>query len=114
MTRVREEIRSARDARGVLPGLAVTGGVITSAGLVLAATFAVLDAAAGGVRRVGFAVALGVLIDTIIVRSLLVTALAYDIGPHIWWPSKLAHPERQSGRTTPPCPPEREAVTDGT
>ena len=90
MTRVREESIRMGTRPGTLKALAVTGGVITSAGIVLAATFAVL-----GVLplvflvQLGFAVAFGVLLDTLIVRSLLVPALAYDIGPKIWWPSKL-------------------------
>jgi len=74
MTRVREETLILGTRPGILKGLTATGGVITSAGIVLAATFLVL----------------GVLIDTFIVRTTLVPALAYDIGPKIWWPSKLA------------------------
>jgi putative drug exporter of the RND superfamily len=102
MTRVREESIRSGTRRGALAGLAATGGVITSAGLVLAGTFAVLGTLPlVEFTEIGFAVALGVLLDTIVVRSVLVTALTLDIGRHIWWPSKLAHPER-------------EAVTDGT
>jgi RND superfamily putative drug exporter len=91
MTRVREESMRVGTRAGILRGLAITGGVITSAGLVLAATFAAL-----GVipilflAQIAFIVAFGVLLDTIIVRTLLVPALSYDIGPAIWWPSKLA------------------------
>lgn len=91
MTRVREESGVLGDTRkGVVEGLRVTGGVITSAGVVLAATFGAL-----GVIpllflvQLAIIVALGVLIDTIIVRSLLVPGVAYDIGPAIWWPSAL-------------------------
>lgn len=89
MTRVREESLKHGTRKGTLRGLIATGGVITSAGIVLAATFAAL-----GVIpilflvQLAFIVAFGVLIDTIIVRSLLVPALAYDIGAKIWWPSK--------------------------
>jgi putative drug exporter of the RND superfamily len=91
MTRVREETLRHGTRQGVLRGLSVTGGVITSAGLVLAATFAVLGVLpAVFLAEVGFAVAFGVLLDTIVVRSILVPALAYDIGKKIWWPSKLA------------------------
>jgi len=91
MTRVREETLKFGTRDGVLRGLAVTGGVITSAGVVLAATFVVL-----GIlplvffAELGFAVAFGVLLDTIIVRSVLVPALAHDLGKVVWWPSKLA------------------------
>ena len=102
MTRVREESIRSGTRRGALTGLAATGGVITSAGLVLAGTFAVLGTLPlVEFTEIGFAVALGVLLDTIIVRSVLVTALTLDIGRHMWWPSRLAHPESRS-------------VTDGT
>jgi RND superfamily putative drug exporter len=91
MTRVREETLQFGTRRGVLRGLAVTGGVITSAGIVLAATFAVLAVLPlVFLAEIGFAVAFGVLLDTIIVRSILVPALATDLGRRIWWPSKLA------------------------
>jgi RND superfamily putative drug exporter len=87
MTRVREESRRLGTRRGVLRGLTVTGGVITSAGLVLAATFAALATLPlTGLVEMGFAVAFGVLLDTLVVRSLLVPALAYDLGGHVWWP----------------------------
>jgi RND superfamily putative drug exporter len=77
--------------RGALVGLAATGGVITSAGLVLAGTFAVLATMPiVAFAEIGFAVALGVLLDTLIVRSVLVTALNLDIGGRMWWPSRLA------------------------
>ncbi|SBN61974.1 putative drug exporter of the RND superfamily [Curtobacterium sp. 9128] len=91
MTRVREETIRFGPHEGVLRGLGVTGGVITSAGVVLAATFAAL-----GVIpilflvQIAFVVAFGVLLDTIVVRSLLVPALAYDLGRHAWWPSRLS------------------------
>jgi RND superfamily putative drug exporter len=90
MSRVREESLAHGTRPGILRGLVATGGVITSAGLVLAATFAAL-----GVipilflAQIAFIVAFGVLLDTFIVRSLLVPAVAYDIGRAIWWPSKL-------------------------
>ncbi|WP_396289930.1 MMPL family transporter [Curtobacterium sp. KT1] len=91
MTRVREEALRHGPHEGVLRGLGVTGGVITSAGVVLAATFAAL-----GVIpilflvQIAFVVAFGVLLDTIVVRSLLVPALAYDLGRRAWWPSRLS------------------------
>lgn len=90
MTRVREEALKRGTAEGVIKGLVVTGGVITSAGIVLAATFAAL-----GVIpilflfQIAFIVAFGVLLDTFVVRSLLVPALIRDIGSFVWWPSKL-------------------------
>ena len=91
MTRVHEESKRYGTRRGALIGLAATGGVITSAGCVLAGTFAVLGTLPlVFLAELGFAVAFGVLLDTIVVRSVLVTALNLDVGRHIWWPSKLA------------------------
>ncbi|MNF11398.1 Membrane transport protein mmpL8 [compost metagenome] len=75
-------------------GLKVTGGVITSAGVVLAATFAALGVVPiMFLGQLGFIVAFGVLLDTFVVRSLLVPALVKEIGPKVWWPSKLAKKE---------------------
>lgn len=91
MTRVREESEKVGTRAGVVRGLAVTGGVITSAGVVLATTFAAL-----GVipllflAQIAFIVAFGVLLDTLVVRSLLVPALVHDVGRPTWWPSKLS------------------------
>ena len=91
MTRVHEEAKQFGTKRGALIGLGATGGVITSAGLVLAGTFAVLATLpVVSFAEIGFAVALGVLLDTLIVRSVLVTALNLDIGRRMWWPSRLA------------------------
>ena len=90
MTRVREESLKHGTREGILRGLSVTGGVITSAGLVLAATFAALSVIPIlFLVQLAFIVAFGVLLDTFIVRSLLVPALVYDIGRSVWWPSKL-------------------------
>ncbi|HWJ11160.1 MAG TPA: MMPL family transporter, partial [Nocardioides sp.] len=90
MTRVREETVNHGTRRGSLIALSSTGGVITSAGLVLAATFLVLGSLPlVFLAELGVAVALGVLLDTMIVRSVLVTALNLDLGGKIWWPSKL-------------------------
>ena len=96
MTRVREEALRSGTRAGTLKGLAVTGGVITSAGVVLAATFAVLGVLPlVALAQLGFAVAFGVLLDTLIVRSLLVPALTLQLGDRVWWPSRLG---RGSGR----------------
>jgi RND superfamily putative drug exporter len=90
MTRVREETATKGTRRGSLVALASTGGVITSAGLVLAATFAVLGTLPlVFLAELATAVALGVIIDTMIVRSVLVTAINLDLGGVIWWPGKL-------------------------
>lgn len=97
MSRVREESLVHGTRAGILRGLVATGGVITSAGLVLAATFAAL-----GVipilflAQIAFIVAFGVLLDTFVVRSLLVPALAYDLGHRIWWPSKLGRRDAET------------------
>jgi RND superfamily putative drug exporter len=97
MSRVREETLVHGTRPGILRGLVATGGVITSAGLVLAATFAAL-----GVipilflAQLAFIVAFGVLLDTFVVRSLLVPAVTHDIGRAIWWPSKLAREDRRT------------------
>ncbi|MFB9838517.1 MMPL family transporter [Actinoallomurus acaciae] len=99
LTRVREEARRLGTRRGVLRGLTVTGGVITSAGVVLAATFAALATLPlTGMVEMAFAVAFGVLLDTLLVRSLLVPALACDIGAGLWWPGRLpTAPRRETG-----------------
>ena len=90
MTRVREESRTRGTRPGILVGLAVTGGVITSAGIVLAATFSALAVLPlVFLVQIAFIVAFGVLLDTFVVRSLLVPASAYDVGPPIWWPRHL-------------------------
>ncbi|WDH80224.1 MMPL family transporter [Microbacterium esteraromaticum] len=91
MTRVREESLQHGTRKGVLRGLAITGGVITSAGLVLAATFTALAVIPIlFLVQLAFIVAFGVLLDTFVVRTLLVPALSYDLGRVIWWPSKLS------------------------
>jgi RND superfamily putative drug exporter len=101
MTRVREEARVHGTRQGTLRALAVTGGVITSAGVVLAATFSAL-----GVlplvpfAELGFAVAFGVLLDTLVVRSLLVPALVYELDDKVWWPIPLRR--TPAAEPTPP------------
>lgn len=91
MARVREETQRHGTRAGMIRGLAVTGGVITSAGIVLAGTFSVLGVLPlVFLTQIGFVVAFGVLLDTFLVRSVLVPALVLDIGSRIWWPSKLA------------------------
>lgn len=101
MTRVREESLEHGTRTGILRGLAITGGVITSAGLVLAATFAALAVIPIlFLVQIAFIVAFGVLLDTFVVRSLLVPALAEDIGKAIWWPSRLSRTDRGTERQT--------------
>ena len=91
MTRVREEAKKLGTRVGMTKGVTVTGGVITSAGIVLAATFTVLGILPlVFLAEIGFSVAFGVLLDTLLVRSILVPALVQQFGSKIWWPSKLA------------------------
>ncbi len=102
MTRVREEAAHHGTRAGALTGLAATGGVITSAGFVLAGTFAVLSTLpVTSFAEIGFTVALGVLLDTLVVRSILVTALNLDIGRWMWWPSRLAVQGRHDSDGSP-------------
>ncbi|RGE24397.1 MMPL family transporter [Leucobacter sp. wl10] len=108
MTRVREETRAHGTREGIQRGLAITGGVITSAGLVLAATFAALSVIPIlFLVQIAFIVAFGVLLDTFVVRSLLVPALATDIGRAIWWPSRLWREEAGAHGRRAAEPPER-------
>jgi RND superfamily putative drug exporter len=94
MARVREEAQRHGTREGTLRGLAVTGSVITGAGIVLAGTFATLAVLPlVFLTEIGFVIAFGVLLDTFIVRSVIVPALAIDIGPPIWWPSSIARVE---------------------
>jgi RND superfamily putative drug exporter len=120
MTRAREESlrRGTRD--GVLRALAVTGGVITSAGLVLAATFGALTVLPLVIlTQLGFLVGFGVLLDTFVVRSLMVPAAVRLIGDRIWWPSALAkgspapEPERELERSKDPAAPHRSPARSG-
>ncbi len=98
MTRVREESIVRGTRTGVLVGLAVTGGVITSAGIVLAATFSALAVLPiTFLVQIAFIVGFGVLLDTFVVRSLLVPAMAHDIGPKVWWPARLTADGGASG-----------------
>jgi RND superfamily putative drug exporter len=118
MTRVHEESKAVGTRRGALIGLAATGGVITSAGLVLAGTFSVLATLpVVAFAQIGFAVAFGVLLDTMIVRSILVTALTLDVGRWMWWPSALARRPDPVPDVVPPDldfpEPEAEAAASG-
>lgn len=90
MTRVREETLRLGVSAGTIKGLVVTGGVITSAGIVLAATFAALSVIPiMFLAQIAFIVAFGVLLDTIVVRSLLVPAITLQLGRRMWWPLKV-------------------------
>jgi RND superfamily putative drug exporter len=112
MTRVREESLERGTRAGALVALTTTGGVITSAGLVLAATFLVLGTIPlVFLAELGVAVALGILLDTLVVRSVLVTALNLDLGSVIWWPSRLA--KETDGPASPVGTSREDALADG-
>ncbi len=103
MARVREEAQQVGTRAGMQRGLAVTGGVITSAGVILAGTFSVLGVLPlVALTEVGFLVAFGVLLDTIVVRSVLVPALTEELGARMWWPSALSRrPEPETAAAGP-------------
>jgi RND superfamily putative drug exporter len=103
MARVREEALEHGTREGTRRGLSATGGVITSAGLILAGTFAVLGVLPlVTLAEIGFIVAFGVLLDTFVVRSVLVPALVMDAGPAWWWPSALWKQEHSAAVTDEP------------
>lgn len=110
VSRAREEAVRHGTRAGMLRSLSVTGGVITSAGVVLAATFAVLvTLPLVPLAQIGFAVAFGVLLDTLLVRSVLVPALTLIAGDRVWWPSKLSRREEFSPEQV-----DRESAAVGT
>jgi RND superfamily putative drug exporter len=105
IARAREETIAHGSEQGILRALAVTGAVITSAGIVLAGTFSVLAVLPlTFLTELGFVVAFGVLLDTFLVRSVLVPAIALTLGDRFWWPSSLSRPKDESA---PPAPPEQ-------
>jgi RND superfamily putative drug exporter len=98
VARAREETEKHGSEQGMLRALAVTGAVITSAGIVLAGTFSVLAVLPlTFLTELGFVVAFGVLLDTFLVRSILVPAIALSLGDRFWWPSALSKPRERSG-----------------
>ncbi len=100
VARAREETEKHGSEQGMLRALAVTGGVITSAGIVLAGTFSVLAVLPlTFLTELGFVVAFGVLLDTFLVRSVLVPSIALTLGDKFWWPSALSRPRERSGNT---------------
>jgi putative drug exporter of the RND superfamily len=106
IARAREETLKHGTREGILRALAVTGGVITSAGIVLAGTFSVLAVLPlVFLTEIGFVVAFGVLLDTFLVRSVLVPAIALKLGPKFWWPSELA---KTDGGVKEPAEPQPE------
>jgi RND superfamily putative drug exporter len=117
---VREETVPYGTRTGMLRGLAVTGAVITSAGIVLAGTFSALAVLPlVFLTELGFTIAIGVLLDTFLVRSILVPALTFDFGDRVWWPSRLwrreGYPDPEPEPEVPPedRPPIRPAPAPG-
>jgi putative drug exporter of the RND superfamily len=114
MARVREETLRHGTRQGMLRGLAVTGGVITSAGIVLAGTFSVLAILPlVFLTEIGFLIAFGVLLDTFVVRSILVPAIVMGLDKKVWWPSRLSKDDGGDGDRGPagsdaPAEPEEE------
>ncbi len=109
IARAREETIQHGSEQGILRALAVTGGVITSAGIVLAGTFSVLAVLPlTFLTELGFVVAFGVLLDTFLVRSVLVPAIALGLGDKFWWPSSLS---KRGDGTAPPAPAQEQELT---
>ena len=110
VARAREETEKHGSEQGILRALAVTGGVITSAGIVLAGTFSVLAVLPlTFLTELGFVVAFGVLLDTFLVRSVLVPAIALTLGDKFWWPSTLSRSSEGTSDSAPTPPTERAA-----
>jgi RND superfamily putative drug exporter len=94
MTRIREEAHRAATGAAVRAAIDATGTTVTTAGLILCGTFAVLAFAGGGggggqIQQIGYGVAFGVVMDTFLVRTILVPAFVVLVGRWNWWPSKL-------------------------
>ncbi len=99
--RIREEARTIGTHRATIRGLAVTGGVITAAGIVLAGTFTALTTEPQvNLTVVGTAIAIGVLLDTLLVRTVLVPATLLILGSKAWWPAKSMRPDPHPGTAT--------------
>jgi RND superfamily putative drug exporter len=106
MTRVREEARALPLREAVVRAIGRTGPTVTSAGLILAGTFGVYALAGGGVmggqlQSIGLGLALGVLLDTFVVRTLLVPSAAVLLGRWNWWPSRLGRPGQSAAPAVP-------------
>jgi RND superfamily putative drug exporter len=115
MHRMREEsLAGAEPADAALTALRTTGAVIASAGLVLAGTFAVLmNMGLVQLVELGFVIAVGVLLDTFLVRTYLVTSASVALGRKMWWPGALSREPRPSAGPTDPSEPPRKPATVG-
>ncbi len=101
-TRMREEIATHGFTEGIRVALTRTGGVITSAGLILAGTFAALmTQPLNSLVQFGFAMAVGILLDTFLIRGVLVPGLFRLLGPRIWWPGRLSGSDPAGTRVSP-------------
>ena len=114
VTRAREEATRHGTRRGMLRALTATGGVITSAGILLAAVFAVLGVLPLVVlAQIGVVIGIGVLLDTLLVRTVLVPAIAIALGDAFWWPRRTRGPRRLATGTDAAGEPTREPVAVG-
>lgn len=103
VTRAKEEARTHGNRHGMLRALAATGGVITSAGILLAAVFAVLGVLPLiALAQIGLIVCIGVLLDTLLVRTVIVPALALLTGDRFWWPGRATSPEPDEAPASEP------------
>ena len=103
--RVKEEVGNSGIHDGIHDAVQSTGPIITSAGFILAGTFAgFLMSNFIGMKQLGFAVAVGVLIDTFVVRTILDPALAFLFGRWTWWPGGVARAGRKADRPLTPAP----------
>jgi RND superfamily putative drug exporter len=97
MSRIREEAAALPLRRAVAAALGTTGTTVTSAGLVLAGTFGVLVVTTSGqIRQIGAGLALGILLDTFVVRTLLVPSAVVLLGRWNWWPSSMSREDLPS------------------
>ena len=114
VTRAAEEARGHGAKQGMLRALAATGGVITSAGILLAAVFAVLGVLPLVVlAQLGVVICVGVLLDTLVVRTVLVPALALILGDRFWWPRRVGDGDTAAGGTGEDAPADDDAVAVG-
>jgi len=102
MTRIREEANHRPLRQAVVEAVGRTGPTVTSAGIILAGSFFVIGFAGGGgaggsqIRAIGFGLAIGILMDTFLVRTLLVPSAVALLGRWNWWPARMGRPEHSA------------------
>ncbi len=102
ISRIREEAAYQPTKEAVITGLERTGGVITSAGLILAGTFsALMTLPLESLFQIGFTVAFGLLVDTFLIRTIVVPSIAFKLGERNWWPSRISHDAARPERLEP-------------